>query len=72
MSLLGEMIRNDGIKEGIEIGMERGREEGICALIETCQEFHVSEEEIISRLVEKFGLPRETAEASCRKYMKRE
>lgn len=70
MSLLGEMIRNDGIKEGIEIGMERGREEGISALIETCREFNAPEEEIINRLMEKFGLTRETAEASCRRHTK--
>lgn len=84
MSLLGEMIRNDGIKEGIEIGMERGMErgiergmergraQGIRVLIETCREFQLPKEETVTRLMDKFGLTRERAETFYRKYARQD
>jgi len=45
-----QMIREDER----ELGREEGREEGIKALIETCREFGLSKEEIISKIRQKF------------------
>ena len=38
----------------LEVGIERGREEGICALIQTCQELGLSREETEQKVKEKF------------------
>ena len=72
MTILGEMIRQDGIEEGmekgIEKGMEKGVEKGIQALVESCREFGVPSSEIILKLIEKFEMTKEEAEERYRKY----
>ena len=76
MTILGEMIRQDGIeegvkkgiKEGMEKGMQEGVEKGIQALVESCQELGVPSGEIIIKLIEKFTLTKEEAEERYRKY----
>ncbi len=62
MTILGEMIRQDGIEEGIEKGMQ--------ALVESCQELGVPSNEIIPNLIEKFTLTKEQAEERYKKYAK--
>ena len=62
MTILGEMIRQDGIEEGMEKGMQ--------ALVESCLELGVPSGEIISKLIEKFALTKEKAEERYRKYCK--
>ena len=80
MTILGEMIRQDGIeegvkkgiKEGMEKGMQEGVEKGIQALVESCQELGVPSGEIIIKLIEKFTLTKEEAEERYGKYRKTE
>lgn len=50
--------------------LEEGLGQGIKAIVEICQEFHVSEEEAVDRICDKFRLPRERAEECVRKYWK--
>lgn len=66
MSGLGMSI----LEEGIEQGIERGRTEGIEALILDNLEDGKSEEVIIGKLVKRFGLNPETAKEYFEKYSK--
>lgn len=52
----------------IEEGKIEGKLEGIRALIETCEEFNVSREETLERIVDKFSLSTEKAEVYMNNY----
>ena len=64
-----KVIREDGYLEGREDGMEAGMvagiETGVRAVIELGRECGLSEEDLISRLMDKFTISREAA----RQYM---
>jgi len=64
MTILGEMLRQDGI----EIGTEIGKELGIQAMVESLTGFRISKEETIGQLMEKFSLDRKKAESFYAKY----
>ncbi len=49
---------------------EKKVEQGIAIFIENCQEFALSKEEILHRLITKFGLTREQANSKLEKYWK--
>ena len=66
MTVLGEMLMNDGIKKG----MERGREQGISALIQTCHELNASRSFIKGKIIIDFGLSADKAEEYMLKYWK--
>lgn len=51
-------LREDGREEG----REEGRGEGIRALIEVCQEFGMSKEDILVRLETRFSMGADSAE----------
>ena len=55
----------EGRKEGLAEDLEQGREQGIKALISICRDFHISEEETISRLMDNFEL----SETEAREYV---
>ena len=57
-----------GIQRGIETGIQRGIQTGIRNLIETCYEIGLPEGKTRSKLMEKYELPEETAEAYMEKY----
>ena len=59
-----------GIEKGIEKGLEKGREEGIQALVETLNEISVPEKTIVEKVIEKYGISQENAEAAVKKYGK--
>lgn len=50
--------------------VEKGLEQGILALIETCKEFGASYEDTCKRLIDKFSFSSETAEDYMQKYWK--
>ena len=52
----------------LEIGIEKGRAEGIRVLIETCKELGLSREDTFVRTKEKFGLTNDAAEKWIEKY----
>lgn len=56
MTRLGQMLRAEG------------REEGILGTIKTCMEFQIPTEEITEKLMEKFSLTREKAEAYMKEF----
>ena len=60
MTILGEML--------VEEGREEGREEGIRALIRACTNLSVSRCEIISSLIREFSMTQEKAECYLEKY----
>jgi len=68
MTILGEMLRQDGIEIGTEIGKELGVELGIQAMVESLTGFRISKEETIGQLMEKFSLDRKKAESFYAKY----
>lgn len=51
-----KLIREDERELGREEGRAEGREEGIKALIETCRDFGLSKEEMISKILQKFSV----------------
>lgn len=54
----------------LEIGIEKGREEGIQALIESFGELQISQADTIAKIKEKFSLSDEEAKGYIRKYWK--
>ena len=53
--------KKSGLEQGLVQGLEQGLEQGINALISTCRELGVSNEEIIAKLMEKFSLTEDEA-----------
>lgn len=66
MTVLGEMIWNDGMAQGVE----RGVAQGVKALVETCKELGLSKEDTLARTENKFDLKNEDAEEYLLKYWK--
>lgn len=59
-----------GLEQGLSQGLTQGLTQGSIALIETCQEFHLSKEETLNRVMQKFNLDENTATAYIEKYWK--
>ena len=57
-----------GIERGIEQGKAQGLEQGIRGVIETCQEFGISQGDTLQRLIEKFSLTKDAAKEQLDKY----
>lgn len=70
MTVLGEMIWNDGKERGVAQGLERGVAQGVKALVETCRELGLSKEDTLARTENKFNLKNEEAEGYLLKYWK--
>lgn len=51
-----------------EEGRAEGLEQGICALITTCQEFKIPREDTLGKVIYNFKLEQESAEAYMQKY----
>lgn len=66
MTVLGEMIRQDGVAEG----MAQGIEKGIRKLILDNMEEGISGERICEKLCRRFGLEAEKAKEFFDKYSK--
>ena len=57
-----------GIEQGIEQGRQQGIQQGVRILIETCMELGLSREAARSRVMEKYDLSEDEAEACLQKY----
>ena len=57
-----------GIKKGIEQGIETERDHGMQISIESCKEFGQTMETAIEKLMEKYLLSAEDAQALVRQY----
>lgn len=76
MTLVGQMLmeegmqkgREEGMQKGREEGIQRGREEGIQALIQDNIEIGISKEQIIGKLQKRFRLDRTQAEEYYDKF----
>lgn len=55
-------------EDGVKDGMERGKEQGIAAIIRMCQELHIQEENMFSSLKKEYHLSKEEAEHYFKKY----
>lgn len=62
MTRLGQMLINDGIEQGVTVGIK--------ALVDTCQELKVLKEDAVERIMKGFDLSREEAEQNVEKYWK--
>ena len=62
-----EGVKEDSRNEGIKIGEKRGKIE---SMIEMCQEFQVSEEDTLDRIMKKFSLQEEDAKEYMERYWK--
>ena len=67
MTQVAQMLLEEGREEGREEGKTEGRkeerEEGIKVLIDSLRSFAIPEEQIISKLVEKYQLTKDEANA---------
>ena len=68
-------VRAEGYEDGYESGVADGYESGmlegsIKTYIEDCQEFSVSKESALPRLMKKFSMDREEAENALKKFWK--
>lgn len=52
---------DDLYNDGVQCGMAKGMEKGILALVKTCREFKLSQEDILERIVKEFSLAKEDA-----------
>ena len=64
MTLVGQML----MEEGYQRGMEKGMEKGIQALIEDNREDGVSDERIIEKLQKRFSMDRGKAESYLERF----
>lgn len=62
--------REEGIREGMEIGRKQGIEQGIRCMVEVLRETGQPDADIIDKMVEKYALSREEAEARFLRYRK--
>ena len=60
MTILGEMIRQDGIEIGKEIG--------VGALVESLTELHIPSDQIVSELMKRISMDQNQAEEACQRY----
>lgn len=56
--------------KGVEKGIEKGIEKGVAALIETCKELGLSQEEALSKVIDRLEIPKETAETYMMEFWK--
>lgn len=61
---------NNIISSGWVRGCEKGRQKGIQASIEICQELNLSKEDSISKIIQKFSISEEDAKKYMKKYWK--
>jgi flagellar biosynthesis/type III secretory pathway protein FliH len=57
-------------EEAMEDGIKTGREEGLTACIETCQEFGVTREQLTQQIIKKFSLTEKEASEYVEKAWK--
>jgi len=67
MCNISDGIYESGIQEGILMGRQEGRQEGISLIVKMCKEFGISLEDTIKRVFENFDLPQEEAEKEVKK-----
>lgn len=60
MTRLGQMLVNDGVKQGMA--------QGIRALVVTCKELGVVKCDVTDKVMRQFGVSKEEAEKSIEKY----
>ena len=76
LTTFNQEVYEKGVRaEGFEVGYESGYEDGVLSgsvktYIEDCQEFAVTKENALMRLMEKFSLDQATAEDYLEKYWK--
>ncbi len=70
MTKLGQMIYDDGVKDGQRKGLKTGLDMGIKALTETCRELGVDYEQTVQRIISRFNMTQAEAEEAVRRYWK--
>lgn len=60
-----------GQRKGMEIGVQRTKEEAVSIIIAICQEFYLSPEEIKAKIKEKYHLSDEEAKAALEAFESR-
>lgn len=61
---LEKIYREEGVEEGLALGLEQG----IKALIKTCQDFGASKEETLAKVIQNFTITQADAAAHVEKY----
>ena len=70
MTRLGQMLREDGIAEGLTQGLAEGLTQGIRALVVTCRDLGIKKEIISEKLMQEFELSKEEADKHIEQYWK--
>ncbi len=60
--------RQEGWQEGLQEAKLQGLEQGTSALIRTCQEFQLSKEDTLLKVMSSFQLEHDAAETYMQKY----
>lgn len=63
-----ENEKRDSFAEGMEIGVQRTKQEAVNIIIAICQEFYLSPEEIKAKIKEKYGLSDEEANVALEAF----
>ena len=66
-----ENEKKDSFAEGMEIGVQRTKEEAVSIIIAICQEFYLSPEEIKAKIKQKYHLSDEEAKAALEAFESR-
>lgn len=71
---LGDLLKSDVAQDllgkGLDLAKEHATEEGIEALVKKCKEMGLTENETVSKLIDKFDLAKDVAEKYLKKYLK--
>lgn len=70
MTVLGEMLVNDGLQKGLEKGLAQGFEKGISSLIRTCQNLNATRNITKDNIIKEYDLSEPDAEKYMEKYWK--
>ena len=68
MTVLGEMLREDGIKEGIKKGERKGERKGVKALVITCKEIGLDYDTTIEKVMLRFDYGLDEAEEAVKSF----
>ena len=55
--------KKESFEDGVNLGREEARKEGIVALISSLKELFIPDEEILNQLMKKFNLSKDDAKA---------
>ena len=68
LEIVKEEGRQLGIAEGKQLGLTEGLKKGINAFIKLCKDMHLSDDDIVNKLIEDYQLSKDEAVKAVKNY----